>query len=107
MYSSNGCLQVNCHDSVLSFLKHQVQHLTQRFLSNIDVENPQVARRICTLIPAQCPLERDITLFGYHLFHIPALCHLNPAFEQLMEIRFRALCYLADRCGEDVTIYFH
>jgi Mo-dependent nitrogenase C-terminus len=40
-----------------------------------------------------------------HKFHIPAMCKLNPAYEQLVELRFKALCFLADECGEDVTPY--
>jgi hypothetical protein len=34
------------------------------------------------------------------------LCKLNPLYEQLVGLRFRALSYLADDCGEDVSQYF-
>jgi hypothetical protein len=57
------------------------------------------------MIPAQCPFERDVKLFGHKIVHIPPLCKLNPIYEQLVGLRFRALSYLADDCGEDVSPY--
>ncbi|MFO5437948.1 MAG: Mo-dependent nitrogenase C-terminal domain-containing protein, partial [Dolichospermum sp.] len=69
------------------------------------VSDRQLAHRLCKLIPAQCPFERDIKLFGKTLFHIPPLCKLNPLYEELVGLRFRAMCYLADTCGEDISQY--
>lgn len=80
------------------------QSLRQR-LDRVQVRNPKLAHRLCQLIPAQCPFERDIKLFGRKLFHIPPMCKLNPLYEEVVALRFRALCYLADECGEDVTAY--
>lgn len=77
----------------------------RRWLDQVQVKDPQVAHRICQLVPAQCPFERDIILFGRQLAHIPPLCKLNPLYEEVVGLRFRALCYLADECGEDVTQY--
>jgi hypothetical protein len=77
----------------------------RRWLDDIQINNPEVAHRICQLIPAQCPFERTIKLFGYTLFHIPPLCKLNPVYDQVVALRFRALCYLADVCGEDISAY--
>jgi hypothetical protein len=57
------------------------------------------------LIPMQCPFEQDIYLFGRQIGHIPPLCQLNPLYEELIGLRFRALCYLADECGQDVSYY--
>jgi hypothetical protein len=57
------------------------------------------------LIPAQCPFERDICVLGRCFLHIPPLCKLNPLYEQLVALRFRALCYLADECGQDISCY--
>jgi hypothetical protein len=71
----------------------------------IEVTDAQFARWICQLIPAQCPFERDIKLFGRTVFHIPAMCKLNPLYDQFVGLRFRSLCYLADECGEDITVY--
>ncbi len=73
------------------------------WLDHIEVHDPKLARWVCQVIPSQCPFERDIKVFGYKLFHIPPMCKLNPLYDQLVGIRFRALCYLADECGEDVT----
>jgi hypothetical protein len=82
-----------------------LRHPINQAFEAIEVNNPKVARWICQLIPPQCPFERDITLFGHTLFHIPALCKINPVYEQLMQLRFQALVFLADQCGEDVTEY--
>jgi hypothetical protein len=75
------------------------------WLNEIEVRNPKVAHRLCQLIPAECPFERDVNFFGRKLFHIPPMCKLNPLYEEVVSLRFRALCYLADECGEDVTPY--
>ena len=75
------------------------------WLDNIQVSDRQLAHRLCKLITAQCPFERDIKLFGKTLFHIPPLCKLNPLYEELVGLRFKAMCYLADTCGEDISQY--
>ena len=49
---------------------------------------------------------RNIQLFKWRL-HIPPLCHLNPFYNEFVMLRFRALSYLSDVCGEDVTRYCH
>ncbi|MDA0672624.1 MAG: Mo-dependent nitrogenase C-terminal domain-containing protein [Cyanobacteria bacterium] len=75
------------------------------WIDHVSVHNPRVARRLARLIPAQCPFERDIQLLGHHIAHVPPLCKLNPLYEELMGLRFRALCYLADECGEDISAF--
>jgi hypothetical protein len=77
----------------------------RQWLDNVEVHSPKRAHRLCQLIPAQCPFERDVKLFGRTLFHIPPMCKLNPLYEEVVALRFRALCYLADECGEDITAY--
>ncbi|MEL6493965.1 MAG: Mo-dependent nitrogenase C-terminal domain-containing protein [Cyanobacteria bacterium J06623_7] len=77
----------------------------RQWLDGVEIEREQTARRIVRLIPAQCPLARDIKLFDRVVLSIPPLCKLNPLYEQLIGLRFRALCFLADRCGEDITPY--
>ncbi len=77
----------------------------RHWLDGLQVQDPQVARFLCRLIPAQCPFERDIVLFGKKVVHIPPMCKLNPLYEQLVGLRFRALSYLADDCGEDISAY--
>ncbi|MBW4475692.1 MAG: Mo-dependent nitrogenase C-terminal domain-containing protein [Tolypothrix brevis GSE-NOS-MK-07-07A] len=75
------------------------------WIDNIKVSDRIFAHRLCKLIPAQCPFERDVKLFGKTLFHIPPMCKLNPLYEEVVGLRFRALCYLADDCGEDISQY--
>ena len=77
----------------------------RQWLDNVEVSNPKLAHRLCKLIPAQCPFERDVKLLGYTLFHIPPMCKLNPLYDEVVALRFRALCYLADECGEDIAAY--
>jgi hypothetical protein len=81
-----------------------LQPLRQR-VENIQVRDRQLAHRLCKLIPSQCPFERDVKLFGKILFHIPPMCKLNPLYDEVVGLRFRALCYLADECGEDISQY--
>ena len=77
----------------------------RQYLDRLNVRDRAFAHRLCKLIPSQCPFERDIKVLGKVLFHIPPLCKLNPLYEDLVSLRFRAICYLADECGEDVTAY--
>ncbi len=82
-----------------------VLHPLQQWLDEMQIHDPKLAHFLCKLIPSQCPFERDVNLFGRTIAHIPPLCKLNPIYEQLVGLRFRALSYLADECGEDVTPY--
>ncbi|WOD38983.1 Mo-dependent nitrogenase C-terminal domain-containing protein [Nodosilinea sp. E11] len=75
----------------------------REWLDQLEVHDPRLARFVCKLIPSQCPFERDVVLFKKKLVHIPPMCKINPLYEQLVGLRFRALSYLADDCGEDVT----
>lgn len=77
----------------------------KEWMDGMEVHDPRLARFICRLVPSQCPFERDVTLFGRKIVHIPPLCKINPLYEQLVGLRFRALSYLADEYGEDVTPY--
>lgn len=77
----------------------------RHWLDSLDIQNRKLARFIARMIPAQCPFERDITLFGRKIAHIPPMCKLNPLYDEFVGLRFRALCYLADVCGEDVQSY--
>lgn len=82
-----------------------VLHPVRDWLDGLEIQDPKVARFLCKMIPPQCPFERDVTLFGRKIVHIPPLCKLNPLYEQMVGLRFRALSYLADDCQEDVTDY--
>ncbi|WP_375443180.1 Mo-dependent nitrogenase C-terminal domain-containing protein [uncultured Nostoc sp.] len=63
-------------------------------LDAIEINNLKLAQFLCRVIPASCPFERDIQLFGNLIARIPPLCKLNPLYDQLVGLRFRALCYL-------------
>jgi tellurite resistance protein len=95
-HSLSSGLQLH-HPDALTSLRH--------WLDGLDIHDPKVARFLCKMIPSQCPFERDVTLFGKKIVHIPPMCKINPLYEQLVGLRFRALSYLADKCGEDVTPY--
>ncbi|AFZ33007.1 Mo-dependent nitrogenase family protein [Gloeocapsa sp. PCC 7428] len=81
-----------------------VLQVIRQWLNHITIQNANFAHHLCKFIPAHCPFERNIKIFTYNL-HIPPLCKLNPLYEELMSLRFRALSYLADECGEDITQY--
>lgn len=80
-------------------------HPVRDWLDKMEVKDPKIARLLCRLIPSQCPFERDINLLGRTIAHVPPLCKLNPLYDQLVGLRFRALSYLADQCGEDISSY--
>jgi hypothetical protein len=77
----------------------------RNWLENLKISNPRLAHNLCKLIPSQCPFERDLNLFGRTLVHIPPMCKLNPLYEEVVMLRFKAMCYLADECGEDISEY--
>ena len=66
----------------------------RRWLDGIEPSEPVVARFLVRLIPAQCPFERDVVIAGRKIPHIPPLCKINPLFEEVAALRFRALCLL-------------
>jgi hypothetical protein len=91
------CSKGSCNFAPLSPIR--------KWLDNLSIQDRKLAHRICEIVPAQCPFERDIIVFGHKIAHIPPLCKLNPLFEELVALRFRALCYLADECGENISQY--
>ena len=120
------CQALEQPENLLEALRHTLEHpqltpaiaspeLTKRqidalyplrdWLDRLDIQDPRVARFLCKMIPSQCPFERDVTLFGRKIVHIPPMWKINPLSEQLVGLRFRALSYLADKCGEDVSPY--
>ncbi|MBH8561861.1 nitrogenase [Nostoc sp. CENA67] len=120
------CQALELQDDILKTLRHTLEQKEQQivpapalpkahpydplrpmrdWLDGLDIEDPRVARFLCKMIPSQCPFERDVVLFGHKIVHIPPMCKINPLYEQLVGLRFRALSYLADKCGEDVSPY--
>jgi Mo-dependent nitrogenase C-terminus len=67
----------------------------KQLLDNIQVENVNQANLLCNLIPAVCPFARIICV-GKVQVVIPPLCKINPLYDDLMMLRFKAQCYLAE-----------
>ncbi|MCJ2543086.1 TerB family tellurite resistance protein [Synechococcus bigranulatus str. 'Rupite'] len=76
----------------------------RHWMDGIQVRDPRVARFLCRMIPSQCPFEQDVVVFGHKVMHIPPMCKLNPLYDQVVGLRFRALSLLAEK-GEDTTQY--
>jgi hypothetical protein len=77
----------------------------RQWLDKIEVKDVKFAHFLCKQIPSQCPFERRVQFKGRTLLYIPPLCKLNPVYDEVVALRFRALCYLADVCGEDISSY--
>jgi Mo-dependent nitrogenase C-terminus len=77
----------------------------RKWLDSRTIDNHKLATFLAKMIPAQCPFERDVFLFGRKVAHIPPMCKLNPLYDEFVGLRFRALCYLVDVCGEDIQSY--
>ncbi|MFS8922856.1 Mo-dependent nitrogenase C-terminal domain-containing protein [Synechococcus sp. B60.1] len=73
-------------------------------IDSIEVRDLRLAHFLCRWIPARCPFERDVVLFGHKIMHIPPMCKLNPFYDQVVGLRFRALLFLAEQ-GEDISRY--
>lgn len=107
----SGLEETLCKPNAEGFLtegKETAPHLLQpvkNWLDEVKIDDPRLARFLCKMIPAQCPFERDINLFGRKTVHIPPMCKLNPLYDQLVGLRFRALSFLADQCKEDISEY--
>ena len=74
-------------------------------LDTLDISNPEIAKLVCTLIPARCPFEREIKFGDRTLLRIPPLCKINPFYDQLMTLRFKSLLFLEEHCQEDIMRY--
>lgn len=106
--TENFLPQASSREDSFSGLKppsHDALSPLRDWLDRLDIEDPRVARFLCKMIPSQCPFARDVTLFGRKMIHIPPLCKINPLYEQMVGLRFRALSYLADECKEDISPY--
>jgi hypothetical protein len=66
----------------------------RHWLDGIGPRSLPLARLLVRLIPARCPFERTVVIAGHTVLHIPPLCQINPLFDELMALRFRALCRL-------------
>ncbi len=73
-------------------------------LESLEINHKETAEKIVNLIPSQCPFAREIRFFNHLILKIPPLCKLNPFYEDLIMLRFRALSFLCE-IGEDITPY--
>lgn len=70
---------------------------SQQWIDSIEIKETYLANIIVRLIPATCPFARKIYWRQKRVvLSIPPLCKLNPLYEQLMFLRFRALSFLAE-----------
>ncbi|UBF25843.1 Mo-dependent nitrogenase C-terminal domain-containing protein [Kovacikia minuta CCNUW1] len=77
----------------------------RQWLEAVEIDHPDTARFLCRAIPASCPFAREVRFCDRVIVSIPPLCKLNPFYDQIINLRFKSLMYLADQCGEDVTLY--
>jgi hypothetical protein len=105
MNVANYTTKIGCLDSWFSERLPDCWQPLRQWLNHLPIRDSRQAHHICRLIPAQCPFARQIQLFGRTLLTIPPLCQLNPLYTELIALRFRAMSYLADECGEDVGAY--
>ncbi|MCP9851107.1 Mo-dependent nitrogenase C-terminal domain-containing protein [Cyanobium sp. Morenito 9A2] len=76
----------------------------RRWIDRFEPRSQPVARLLVRLIPGSCPFERDVTVLGRRVLHIPAMCKLNPLYDQVAALRFRCLCFLElDAGGQPLT----
>jgi hypothetical protein len=71
------------------------------FLDHFVIKDQKTALVICRLIPGDCPFARTLSLPGGKQLRIPPLCKINPLYDSLMSLRFRALSWLAERGKEE------
>lgn len=87
--------------NLLSLVRLPLNIIKKR-LENLDISTKETAEKIVNLIPNTCPFAREIKIFNRLLLRIPPLCKLNPFYEDLMMLRFRALSFLCE-IGEDIA----
>lgn len=64
-------------------------------LERIEIGSQAQANLLCNLIPSACPFARTLHI-GIFKLVIPPLCKVNPFYDDLMMLRFKAQCYLAE-----------
>jgi hypothetical protein len=64
-------------------------------IERIEIGNQKQANLLYNLIPSACPFARTLKLGTFELV-IPPLCKINPFYDNLMMLRFKAQCYLAE-----------
>lgn len=70
---------------------HDPLKTLRRWIDRVEPRRPAVAKLLVRLIPGTCPFERDVSVLGHRVFHIPPMCKLNPLYEEVAALRFRCL----------------
>jgi len=83
-----------CLDLCLDLWKNLWKPI-KNWLNNLEIQTTTFAK-LCAVIPAQCPFERNISI-GKFTIKIPPLCHLNPLYEELIQLRYKALIFLEQK----------
>lgn len=100
--SSNSAKKKSYKSSAIKFQVAPLRPM-RRWMDSLEVKDRSLAYFIAKIVPEQCPFAKDILLLGQIIVHVPPLCKLNPLYSETVSLRFRALCFLADECGEDIS----
>lgn len=68
-------------------------YFVQNWVNSIELHSIFQAKLVCWIIPSNCPFARNVQLGKFNL-SVPPLCKINPLYEQLSNLRVRALVYL-------------
>ncbi len=71
------------------------------WINRIEVHQSWFARWVCRLVPNVCSRGYDLRCLGYTILHLPSLCKLNPLYDELLDLRFRAAEFLYEQSGSD------
>ena len=78
----------------------------RNWLENLNISNPQASAQAVSTDPIPMSLSSAISIYlGARSYIFPPMCKLNPLYEEVVMLRFKAMCYLADECGEDISQY--
>lgn len=74
---------------------HKIPQLRIKKLDELEF-NQKNAEFICKLIPKKCPFNRQFWVGDTLVLFIPPLCHFNPFYQQLSDLRLRAETFLEE-----------
>lgn len=66
-----------------------------KFLDEMEFTKEK-AELICKLIPRKCPFNRQYWVGNTLILFIPPLCHFNPFYGQLSDLRLKAETFLEE-----------
>jgi hypothetical protein len=68
----------------------KIPQIKSKTLSKMYSDNNQF-KDLIEKLPKKCPFERQIWFKDKLIMFVPALCHLNPFYTQLMELKLKSL----------------